>query len=285
VSPQDTADVRATLTRLRGEGFVAIKVIQDDGLLWTSRDAVVPRLPHDVFRVLATHARSLGMRVYVHVSQLVDAEAAVAAGANVFVHGIMDSLLPDRLWSRMREERVVWAPAFRIVAAGADRAGYAKRILGDAALERKLSTAERDAMSADVAGMTPSGAEPFAGLLPNGSRYIRVLHGNTRQARAHGLVIAVGSDSGASGNGPGIGTHIEMELLQDAGLTPAEVVVAATFGGARAMGLENDIGTVEPGKLADLLILQRDPTIDIRNARTIEWIIKEGRATRVDRLP
>jgi imidazolonepropionase-like amidohydrolase len=76
-----------------------------------------------------------------------------------------------------------------------------------------------------------------------------------------------------------------MELLQDAGLTPAEVVVAATFGGARAMGLENDIGTVEPGKLADLLILQRDPTIDIRNARTIEWIIKEGRATRVDRLP
>jgi imidazolonepropionase-like amidohydrolase len=68
-----------------------------------------------------------------------------------------------------------------------------------------------------------------------------------------------------------------MELLQEAGLSPAEVLVAATYGAAAALGIESQRGSIEPGKLADLVVLMRDPLADIRNARAIAAVIKGGR--------
>jgi imidazolonepropionase-like amidohydrolase len=67
-----------------------------------------------------------------------------------------------------------------------------------------------------------------------------------------------------------------MEFLEEAGLTPAEVLVAATYGGALALGMEDEIGTVEAGKLADMVVLRANPLMNVRNARQIEWVIKGG---------
>jgi imidazolonepropionase-like amidohydrolase len=70
--------------------------------------------------------------------------------------------------------------------------------------------------------------------------------------------------------------NVNIFLLQEAGLTPAEVLVAATYGGAIALGVEDEIGTVEAGKLADMVVLRANPSANIRNARQIEWVIKGG---------
>ncbi len=61
-----------------------------------------------------------------------------------------------------------------------------------------------------------------------------------------------------------------------AGLSPAEVLVAATDGGALALGMEDELGTIEPGKRADLVVLSADPLADVRNAREVEWVVKAG---------
>ena len=90
-------------------------------------------------------------------------------------------------------------------------------------------------------------------------------------ARQAGVPLAVGSDQPV-----GVGTHIEMELMAEAGLTPAEVLTAASAGGARVLGLEGEVGTIVVGKRADLVVLRSNPLTDIRNARDVEWTIKGG---------
>ena len=64
--------------------------------------------------------------------------------------------------------------------------------------------------------------------------------------------------------------------MQAAGLTPMQVLVAATRGGAAAMGREKDLGTVEKGKSADLLVVAADPTADVANLRRVRWVVRGG---------
>src|SRR5690606_12251471 len=86
--------------------------------------------------------------------------------------------------------------------------------------------------------------------------------------------IAMGTDSGPPGRFQGYFEHLEMEMMVDAGLTPMNVLVAATSEAARCVGLDDEIGTLEAGKKADFVVLRSNPIEDIRNTRTIEsvWI-------------
>jgi Tol biopolymer transport system component len=82
---------------------------------------------------------------------------------------------------------------------------------------------------------------------------------------------------GSHGETPGIGFHMEMEEHQMGGMTAGEVLHAATIGSAETIGREHDLGSLEVGKLADLVVLDRDPTADIHNARSIRQVMRGGR--------
>ena len=80
--------------------------------------------------------------------------------------------------------------------------------------------------------------------------------------------------------------HFErLEDLQDCGEDPSDILIAATRNGAEAYGLGNQVGTVEEGKLADLLVLEADPLADIANLRKIQFVIKDGKVVDRDALP
>ena len=100
----------------------------------------------------------------------------------------------------------------------------------------------------------------------------------TRKAHHDGVPLAAGTDSFGSPNKdaePNI--HREMELLvEQCGLTPIEAIRAATYNGARTVGMEKSYGTVEAGKIADLVILRDDPSTDIKRTRDIFAVIKGG---------
>jgi imidazolonepropionase-like amidohydrolase len=101
----------------------------------------------------------------------------------------------------------------------------------------------------------------------------------TARARALGVRIAAGTD-GLIENGENARPNLHEELallVQHAGLTPLEAISAATSIAATALGVQNDRGVLAPGKAADLVILSRDPTADIRNTRSIVWVMKAGK--------
>ena len=95
-----------------------------------------------------------------------------------------------------------------------------------------------------------------------------------------GVPIAMGTDSGAAGNPgrwQGYFEHVELEMMAKAGMTPMQVIVAATGGAARVTKVDPQIGTIEPGKWADLLVLNANPLDDIRNTQKIHSVWIGGR--------
>ena len=103
------------------------------------------------------------------------------------------------------------------------------------------------------------------------TRFREIARDAATLAKAGGLV-----GMGSHGEAPGIGYHWEMEAHALGGMTPEAVLHAATAGSAETIGRLADLGTIEPGKLADLVVLDADPRHDIRNARAIDAVMRGG---------
>ena len=108
----------------------------------------------------------------------------------------------------------------------------------------------------------------------------------SKVAEAAAKIVRAGGRVGVGSHGQlqGLGYHWELWMLQSGGLTPMEVLRAATLHGAEALGFAQDLGSIEPGKLADLVILAKDPLADIKNTNTIKWVMKNGELYEGDTL-
>jgi len=101
-----------------------------------------------------------------------------------------------------------------------------------------------------------------------------------RSIRQDHVSILAGTDSSSvleeKGDPPGTSLHDELALLVDAGFTPSEVLRAATWNPALFLGLSDSLGTIEAGKIANLVLLGADPLQDIRNTKRIATVLSEG---------
>ena len=225
----------------------------------------------DWIRAAIEESHAGGVRVVVHATEREAVRAAVRAGADVLAHSVRDSVLDEALIALLKERDVVYTTTL-VVSEGYHEVLGQQVELTD--IERRLGDPEVIATFADMAGL-PWHKVPFWARFQEPPSHA-VAFENLRRVQAAGVTVAAGSDAGNIGTLHGPALHRELELMAEAGLEPMDILVAATYGGARVMGREAELGTIEAGKLADLVVLDADPLADIRNTRLIHRVVKGG---------
>jgi len=231
-----------------------------------------------VVRTIADETHRLHARLIVHATGLWEAKDALRAGADVLVHGVLDRPVDDDFIGLARSRHVVYVPTltvfdgYRQVAVRHFEPRYPVSCVDSATLARARSTDSLPPPANAAPDYVERQRARAAQILTQGEANLATVF------RA-GITVAMGTDAGNPLTLHGPSVYWEMEEMQAAGLTPMEVLVTATRNGARAMGRGQDLGTVEAGKLADLVVLGADPTAGIRNVRDVRYVMRAGALT------
>lgn len=279
-APATVADARTVVQKLKGLNVDAIKIHRDD-LAWASKRTIQP-MALDVLQAVVEEAHRLGLKAYVHAPQLARAKEALRAGVDGLMHGIIDEPIDSDFIALMKKNSAVYVPTLGLFEDVADVAAFTKR----------------EGPYWDQLGFQPpgiyqffsstQGVQIFQSLLSNTAftkEHLPMLRTNLQQAFNAGVPIVMGSDTGFPGVLLGVATQMEMELMVDAGLKPADAIRSATINAARMIGREKEQGTIEAGKAADLLILDANPLDDIKAVRRIYRVVRGGVAYDPARLP
>jgi len=230
-----------------------------------------------IVRATADEAHRAGVALAVHATELIVAKAALRSGADYLVHSVMDVPVDEEFIALAKTNRALYCPTLFVIP------GYQYALSNTwqpTAAELRLADPQIVAAMGDLARI-PSDAIP-----PNVARRIAeggpitppdVAMRNLQSVANAGITIVMGTDAGNIGTLHGPSVFREMTLMQQAGLTPLQVLRAATVNGARAMHRERELGTIVPGRLADLVVLDADPTMSVDNASRVYRIVKDGR--------
>ncbi len=233
---------------------------------------------------IGERARAAGLDLIVHATGLLEAKAALRAGAAMLVHSVQDQLVDEDFLELARAAEVVYAPTLRVganwtrarISAALDQPASIddpNRCVDAALIERTRETA---LLQPHLPEAIQDNVEWALGAMRTAGRTEAIMAENLRRVRAAGITIATATDAGNPMTLHGPSIYEEMEAMQDAGIPAAEVVVLSTRNGARAMGRMADFGTVAPGKIADLLVLAEDPTRDVRAFRSLTHVMRAG---------
>jgi imidazolonepropionase-like amidohydrolase len=230
----------------------------------------------DIVKATADEAHAAGVPLAVHATQLATAKAALRAGADYLVHSVDDAPVDEEFLQLAKARRIVYCPTlfvhegYQYALSNTWKPTPAELRLADpqilAAMD-DLNRMPREAIPGRVASLM---ANPPPVKVPPAAM------SNLRVVWDAGIPVAMGTDAGNIGTLHGPSVFREMALMQEAGLTPLEVLRSATVNGAKAARREMDIGVIAPGRLADLVIVDDDPLRDPGNLSHIHRVIKDG---------
>ena len=259
------AEARAGVDEIAELGVDVIKTRLDD-----RPDDMAPA----VYRALIDQAHRRGLRVAAHAVTLEDAKGLADAGVDAIVHSVRDRDADAELIAALTSRDIGYVPTLTrtlslfLYETTPAFFGDAFFLRGGAAYRAEMERIRDPELQAQVRGSAQAAAART--VLAQAQRNLKLLADG-------GVTIAMGTDSGTQlGRWQGYFEHVELELMVAAGLTPLQALVAATGSAARVMGL-GELGTLEPGKWADFVVLDADPLADIRNTRRIDSVWIAGR--------
>jgi imidazolonepropionase-like amidohydrolase len=266
IAVETAADARATVQRIAERGSDLIKIL----FLYHPFDDF--DYYAELVEVVIAESHRLRLRAAVHATELATARAAVDAGADILVHSVEDQPVDDDFITTLKARDVLYIPTL-LVTEGYDEVFGQRVNLSE--IEQRVGDPDVIQSWGELAkippGSIPGGVPPATMLSFRPTEFF-----NLQRIYAAGVRIAAGSDAGNIGTLHGPALHREMELMVEAGMRPLDVVVAATRNAAAVMGKSEETGTLEEGKTADLVLLDADPTLDIRNTRKIFRVMKAG---------
>lgn len=244
-------EARAAVQELVAQEADVVKIWVDD------RGGQYERLSPELYGAVIDEAHQHGMRVAAHVFTLEDAKGLLRAGVDIFAHGVRDRDVDDELLALWTERpNVVLVPNLPGPGVVLDLGWLGETVPAEELREMQEGSQDRPA------------AQEFFGIQAR----------NLARFNEAGVTIAFGTDGSVPWN-----VHFEMEDMVRSGMTPAEVIVAATANAAEVMRMP-DVGSVALGKSADFVVLDANPLDDITNTRRIAEIYLRGIAMDRDAL-
>jgi imidazolonepropionase-like amidohydrolase len=232
---------------------------------WGTRP-LIKQLPTDLLEKIIRYYHSKGVRVIIHTSNEHETLEAIYAGADTMAHPVIQAPVSEEYLKMMAVKRV---PTVSTLTIGENYSRLADHpeFLDEPLYRDTIEADERQRLKTEESAKQKENrwAAWMKVMTP-------VAQDNMKRLNEAGKdIVAAGTDQTS---GPAL--HRELELLAGAGITPADIVVIATRNAARALGKLETLGTVEAGKLADVVLLRADPTRDIQNATQIDTVIKNG---------
>jgi|SRR5579871_332664 len=259
----DVSEIPAAVDAQAAKHPDVIKFWMDDEL------GHFPKMPYAMAKAIIDQAHKRHLRVLAHVFYLADATELANDGVDGFVHAVRDKPVDQALLDSMKKHNT-WQLAGTLEREASMFAyGKTPAFLNDPLFVRAVSPNVIKILS-DPAHQKQIASDPSYSQYP---KIFEMAKANYKKEADSGIRYAMGTDTGPPGRFPGFGEHWEMELMQEAGLTPMQVIVASTRTGAEFLDAK-DLGTIEKGKWADLLVLDANPLDDIHNMRKIAsvWI-------------
>jgi imidazolonepropionase-like amidohydrolase len=246
-----------------GVDFMKIRV--DDNL------GTSPKMTEEVYEAVINRSHELGYKIATHMYYLDDARKLLAAGSDMLAHSVRDLPVDEDFIQLIKEKNIGYCPTLT--------RELSTFVYGDTAefFSDPFFVQEYDSLiiqplkdpARQQQIQKSKSAQTYKQQLP-------VAMANLKTLCNSGVPIVFGTDSGMPARFIGYFEHLEMEMMQEAGLTPMQIIVSATKNAADYMGLK-DLGTLSPGHWADFIILTDDPLTDIRNTRKIESIYIGGK--------
>ena len=225
-------------------GADIIKTCATGGVLSLTDDVDTPQLTQEELNAIVDEAHALHKKSAAHAHGAEGAKRAIRAGIDSIEHG---TFMDDEALDMMKARGTVFIPTLMATQGGREKLGkgvYAPRV------EAKMRAA------------------------------IEAINQTVKRALAKGVIIGMGTDAGVYPHGR---NPEEFHMLVDLGMTPIDALRAGTSVDAELLGLQNRIGTLEAGKLADVVVIPGDPLQNIRQVEKIMFVMKDGVVYRDDR--
>ncbi len=233
------AEARKAVRQRYKDGADLIKITATGGVLSVAKSGQNPQFMTDELEAIVATAKDYGMTVAVHAHGKEGMKRAIIAGVDSIEHG---TFMDEDIFKLMKKHNTYYVPTV---------------MAGDWVAEK-----------AKIDGFFPEMVRPKAAAIGP------LIQRTFAKAYLFGVNIAFGTDSGVSAHGD---NGREFELMIEAGMKPIDAIRSATYHGAALLKVQDELGTVEPGKLADLVAVKGDPLKNISLMKNVQFVMKDGK--------
>ncbi|MGB0566612.1 MAG: amidohydrolase family protein [Alteromonas macleodii] len=232
------AEAREAVRTRYQDGADLIKITATGGVLSVAKSGQNPQFMTDELEAIVETAKDYGMTVAVHAHGKEGMKRAIEAGVDSIEHG---TYMDDEIRTLMKKHGTYYVPTI-----------LAGKFVAD---------------KAKIDGFFPELVRPKAAAIGP------LIQNTFEQAHKAGVKIAFGTDSGVSAHGD---NAQEFSLMVEAGMKPADALLSATVNSASLLGISDILGTLEEGKLADIVAVQGNPLDDISLMESVSFVMKDG---------
>lgn len=273
-----TAEIPKIVEDAKANGAIALKVMIEDG----PRPPFIERIKPELIKRLRQEANRHNLMLVTHISDRIELEMSVEHKADAIMHYVNPSLDWEsdlELVQKIKDQNIYWVTTAMLGKA------YTTYPLNPELLESEhwaVFDKEKEILKKEAG----QHKEIALGIVKN--YYNLTLeqwkdhkmpsHADFRKLDSLGITIVVGTDKGSPNlyNASGLGVHEEMQIYQDGDMDPLNIIKCATLNAAKMLKMDKDYGTIEEGKYANMVLLDKNPLENISNTLTINTVFKYG---------